>query len=306
MKNNFDELESKVPLVSILLNCYNASSFISKAIESVLSQTYYNWELVIWDDGSTDNTLEVLNKYKDKRIKIFRSSNNVGLGKSRLKAISKLNGNLISILDADDYFEPEKIKKQVEIFNDHPDVSVCATWANFYNELNKVIYLFKTKNKKEELKKKLLYINFLPHSSIMYRKKKALDVGWYSTQLEYSQDYDLTLKLLEVGDLYVINEYLTNIFQSRTNMSNLKSFKSLIFRENILLLKKNLINASSNSLQELIKTSISFNMIKLNISRLKYNFFSSLLFLLKILITNPLIIFKIKKLNKLDERKRVN
>ena len=172
MKNNYDELDSKVPLVSILLNCYNASSFISKAIESVLGQTYHNWELVIWDDGSTDNTLQVINNYKDKRIKIFKSLNNIGLGKSRLKAISKLNGKLISILDADDYFEPEKIKKQVDIFNNYPDVSICATWANFYNELNKIIYSFKTRNKEEELKKKLLYINFLPHSSIMYRKKK--------------------------------------------------------------------------------------------------------------------------------------
>ena len=273
MKNNYDELDTKVPLVSILLNCYNASSFISKAIESVLGQTYHNWELVIWDDGSTDNTLQVINNYKDKRIKIFKSLNNIGLGKSRLKAISKLNGKLISILDADDYFEPEKIKKQVDIFNDYPDVSICATWANFYNELNKIIYSFKTRNKEEELKKKLLYINFLPHSSIMYRKKKALDVGWYSTQLEYSQDYDLTLKLLEVGDLHIIDENLTNIFQSKTNMSNLKSFKSLIYKENILLLKKNLMNTSSNSVQDLIKTSISFNMIKFNIFRLNHNFF---------------------------------
>ncbi len=89
-------------------------------------------------------------------------------------------------------------------------------------------------------------------------------------------------------------------------MSNLKSFKSLIYKENILLLKKNLMNTSSNSVQDLIKTSISFNMIKFNIFRLNHNFFSSLLFLLKILITNPILIFKIKKLNELDERKRVN
>ena len=93
MKNNYDELDTKVPLVSILLNCYNASSFISKAIESVLGQTYHNWELVIWDDGSTDNTLQVINNYKDKRIKIFKSLNNIGLGKSRLKLSANLMEN---------------------------------------------------------------------------------------------------------------------------------------------------------------------------------------------------------------------
>ena len=138
----------------------------------------------------------------------------------------------------------------------------------------------------------------------MYRKKNAEQVGWYSNQLEYSQDYDLTLKLLENNRLYVIKEYLTNILQSETNMTNLKRLKSLIFKENIILLEKNLKKTSSNSTIKLIKDSIKINQIKLHISDFKKNSLTSLYFLIKILILNPFLIFKLKSLQKLDERKK--
>ena len=103
-------------LVSVLLNCYNAEKFISKAIESVIKQTYKNWELIIWDDGSKDSTVDIVKKYQDKRIKIFSKKNNLGLGKSRINAIKFINGALVSILDADDYYHKDKLYKQVEIF----------------------------------------------------------------------------------------------------------------------------------------------------------------------------------------------
>ena len=92
------------PLVSILLNCYNAEKFVAKAIESVINQSYKNWELVIWDDGSKDNTPKILDNYKDERIFIFKQPKNVGLGKSRIEASRHLKGELISIIDADDFF----------------------------------------------------------------------------------------------------------------------------------------------------------------------------------------------------------
>ena len=72
-KNKDRNLKVNEPLVSILLNCYNASKFIAHAISSVIKQTYKNWELIVWDDGSTDDTLSIVNKFKDKRIKIFES-----------------------------------------------------------------------------------------------------------------------------------------------------------------------------------------------------------------------------------------
>ena len=72
------------PLVSILMNCYNSSNYISNAIESVINQTYKNWELIIWDDGSTDETVKVISEFKDDRIKLFLQKNNLGLRASRI------------------------------------------------------------------------------------------------------------------------------------------------------------------------------------------------------------------------------
>ena len=124
------KITSTPPLVSVLLNCYNAEQTISKSIESVLKQTYSNFELVIWDDGSTDNTYSIIKSYKDTRIRIFKNEINIGLGKSRLKAIKELKGSLISIIDSDDFFHLEKLEKQVQIFEMNPKIAICSTWSN--------------------------------------------------------------------------------------------------------------------------------------------------------------------------------
>ena len=228
------------PLVSVLLNCYNAQDTISKAIRSVLSQTYKNIELIIWDDGSKDKTLEIVKSFKDKRIKLFKNKFNIGLGKSRLKAIKKLNGDLIAIIDADDYYENEKIEKQVLVFQKHQEVSICATWSKIFDENFKKLYFFESNATPEIIKKKLKFVNIIPHSSIMYRKKIAEDVGWYSINLEYSQDYNLTLKLINKGEIFIIKEFLSNMVSGKNNMSNSKKLFETVLKENIQILENNL------------------------------------------------------------------
>ena len=98
-----------LPKVSILMNCFNGDKYISEAIDSVLSQTYENWELIIWDNQSTDNSKEVIFSFKDKRIKYFFAENHTGLGKARQLASLKFTGELIAILDVDDIWMREKL-----------------------------------------------------------------------------------------------------------------------------------------------------------------------------------------------------
>ena len=176
--------ENKKPLVSILLNCFNASLFISRAIRSVINQSYTNWELIIWDDGSTDSTVNEIKKFKDHRIKFFAQKKNSGLCLSRINAVEKINGSLVSVLDADDFFEPEKISKQVEIFNKDQRIAICSTWVKFFNENLKLTKIFESNLNNEELKHRLLLVNILPHSSLMYKKSAAQKVGWYSNNFE--------------------------------------------------------------------------------------------------------------------------
>ena len=293
-------------LVSVLLNCYNAEKFISKAIESVIKQTYKNWELIIWDDGSKDSTVDIVKKYQDKRIKIFSKKNNLGLGKSRINAIKFINGALVSILDADDYYHKDKLYKQVEIFKNYPKVGICTTWTKIFNQNDKFIRLFETNLNNEVLKKKVLFLNFLPHSSIMYRKDIAQQVGWYSEQLEYAQDYDLTLKILEKKDIYLIKEHLTYVMLGDTNMSTLKNLKPTVFKENILILKESLTKKDlSERDKRLIKNIIDINLIKLTLIKMKTNFITGFVKFVSILAKNPLIILKLSLLKSLNEQKKL-
>lgn len=294
---------NKMPLVSILLNCFNASNFIEKAIKSVIDQSYQNWELIIWDDGSTDDTLEICKKFKDNRIKIFTSTPNVGLSQSRIKASQKLNGNLIAILDSDDFYHPQKISKQVEIFTKNPNILICSTWAKFILETGKIVNLFENDEPINDIKKKLKFINLLPHSSIMYKKNAAKKVEWYSNDLEYSQDYDLTLKLIGHGDLYLIKEHLTYIVDQPMSMSNLKSLNFTKIMENIKILKNNLKGQNTDKEKEIIKTIIDILFLKLSLINLKKNFISSIKSIITILFKNPLIILKLNILKKIRKDK---
>ena len=294
------------PLVSILLNCYNSSLYISRAIQSVINQSYKNWELIIWDDGSSDNTVEIIKSFNDPRIRLFLQKKNLGLGNSRIRAIKKIKGSLVSILDSDDFFNRQKILKQVNIFNKNKNISLCGTWAKFYDENLDVKKLFSCKLSNTNLKKRLLFVNVLPHSSIMYKKNAAIKVGWYSKKFEYAQDFNLTLKLLKKNDIYLKKKYLTNIIQPLNNMSNSSTFEKIRIKENINILKNNLNNSDNLSNDKtILQNLIYIYSIKLALSSMSLNFIKSFKNLIKIFYKNPSIIFKLKLIEKLLEIKKI-
>lgn len=299
-------IQDPKPLVSILINCYNSANYISRAINSVINQTYNNWELIIWDDGSTDNTVNIIKNFKDDRIRLFLQEKNLGLCKSRLNAIEKINGSLVSILDADDYFESEKILKQINVFKNKKEVALCTTWTKFYDENLSIKKIFKSDLNNNDLKKKLLFHNIIPHSSIMYKKEAAIEVGWYSKNYEYSQDYDLTLKLIQKNDIHLIKEHLTNIIQPKDNMSNSPYFKKIRIEENLKLLKNNLkfFEISSKD-YDLLQNIIQANLIKLALSNLSEDKIYSIKEIIKIFFKNPLILFKFNLLKNLSEYKKI-
>ena len=294
------------PLVSILINCYNSSNFIVRAVSSVINQTYQNWELIIWDDGSTDDTIKILkNKFNDKRIKIFSQNTNEGLGPSRINAIKKINGSLVSILDADDFYNNQKIYKQVEVFKMNKKVAICATWANFYDESLNLVEKFESELTNEEIKRRLLLVNIFPHSSVMYRKDLAINCGWYSELYEYSQDFDLTVKLIKNNELYLVKENLTNITQPSDSMTKSEKYNFIRIKENIKILETNLKHDKlSNKDFKRIKSIIETNYLKLSIKQLKTDFLQSIIKIFSIIFKNPLIFFKFKLVRTLLERKK--
>lgn len=127
------------PLVSVIMPAYNAESFIKKAIDSVLSSTYQNIELLIADDASTDNTINIINQFSDSRIKLFKNSTNYGYLKTWNYLMEKAKGAFICFCDADDYISKEKIEKQAVYLMEHGNIGICGSNISIVNENNEVI-----------------------------------------------------------------------------------------------------------------------------------------------------------------------
>ena len=129
------------PLVSILMNCYNGQEYLKKALNSIINQKYKNWELIFWDNQSTDDSIKIFNSYKDKRFKLFRAKEHTILYEGRNLAIQKTTGELIAFLDTDDIWLPDKLLKQVDLFKNE---EVGLVYGNFWMLNNYSI--FKKKN----------------------------------------------------------------------------------------------------------------------------------------------------------------
>tara|TARA_B100002051_G_C16730741_1_gene638074 strand:+ start:895 stop:1812 length:918 start_codon:yes stop_codon:yes gene_type:complete len=299
----------KKPKVSVLMNCYNSERFIKKSINSVINQTYKNWELIIWDDGSKDNTYKIISKFKDKRIKVFRNTKNLGLGPSRIKAQKKLKGDYIAILDSDNIFMKSKLKKQIQEFKKNKNVSFVATGYSLIDSNDKKIGHYDIELNKNFISY-LCTSNIFAHSSIMYKKDIAKKVGWYSKKLEYAQDYDLTMKLLRKYNCKLIREKLVKIRDHSNNMSTIKELKLTRLKEKIFILKKipfyfklNKEDIKNNK-NEIIFTEIKYLYFSTDYKNFIKNSFKIMFYLIKynFIIFNLMSNLK----NKLFEDKNIN
>ena len=123
----------KEPLISILMNCYNGEAFLKESIESVIEQTYRNWELIFWDNQSTDKSLEIASSYEDERILIFESTSHTNLGEARKNAFKKVRGDFLAFLDVDDTWEKEKLITQLKEFRDK-NIGISFTNSLYFSK----------------------------------------------------------------------------------------------------------------------------------------------------------------------------
>ena len=127
---------NKYNLVSIIMNCHNGEKYIKEAINSLINQSYKNWELIFFDNASNDNSAKIIKKYNDKRIKYYYSKY-VNLGIARKKALEKCRGNFIAFLDCDDFWAKNKLKLQVRDLIKNPDIALSFSNSYFFNKKNK-------------------------------------------------------------------------------------------------------------------------------------------------------------------------
>lgn len=184
------------PLVSIIMNCFNGEKFLNEAIESVLAQTYQNWELIIWDNCSTDSTNDIANSYKDNRIHYYQSLEFVKLGKARNMAIKKSRGEIIGFLDCDDIYLPTKLEKQVPLFN-NPKVGIVICDTLFFNNEGYQKQLYKKRNPPSGMVfRELLSKYFISLETTLIRRKSLDSLEyWFDSNYQMIEEYDLFVRL---------------------------------------------------------------------------------------------------------------
>lgn len=185
----------KQPLVSITMITYNRAHFIAEAIESVRAQTYENWELIIIDDASRDDTESIVGMYSDSRIHYTKHHQNKGIYPSRREAVQQSKGNYIAILDSDDVWsETGKLSKQVEYMGNNPDIGVVGTYITLIDEESHSIGEDRYKTEDTDIRKHILARNQFAHSSTLIRRRAYDDVGGYRN-LNLAEDLDLFLRI---------------------------------------------------------------------------------------------------------------
>lgn len=228
--------EEEAGLVSVIMPSYNRKETIGRAIQSVINQTYQNWELIIVDDASADDTEEAVNSFKDGRIIYLRNEVNRGANYSRNKGIRNASGEYIAFLDSDNTWRQDKLEKQTKLIRCGTDMVYSA--YNFYNGNNcrKLPVLnYPVDFYDRRLCEVLTECNVVDTSTIIVRKSFLDEIGLFDEEMPRHQDYELAVRIAEHGTVQYIDEALADVYRMKQSISN--NHKAL-FKSIVLMLKK--------------------------------------------------------------------
>lgn len=201
-------------LVSVIMPSFNHGKYISKAIESVLNQTFNDFELIISDDCSMDNSVDEIFKHKDGRIKVNIFDENQGAAINTNFLIKEAKGKYIALINSDDIWVKDKLEKQVKFLENNSSYGACFTWASFIDEndnnIMNNIKIFEQPNRTQANWLKHLYINgnCLCHPSILIKSEVYQSIGDYNITLRQLPDFDLWIRLIKKYNINIIQENL--------------------------------------------------------------------------------------------------
>lgn len=196
------------PTVSVVIPTYNRAHLIIETLESVFAQTYTDYEVIVVDDGSTDNTEEVLAPYRD-RIRYIKQKN-AGASVARNRGIVSAQGEYVTFLDSDDIWFPEKLEKQVRFFEQHNHCSfLCGAFCNTSQEPQKKISLYPSTTKMEF--KDFVSVGYIATSSIMIKKDVFLTSGLFDPMYQIGEDRDLWIRISYCFECWYLDELFCNV-----------------------------------------------------------------------------------------------
>jgi len=213
-----------MPRISVIMGVYNGELYLKSAIDSILKQTFEDFELIICDDGSSDQSIEIIKKYmlQDKRIKLIINTENLGLAASLNKCLWEAQGEFIARMDSDDISVPNRFQKQISYLDHHKEISILGGGAKLFDENG----VYGSKNNIVEYNNiNVFKNNYFIHPTVIIRKDALLDVKGYTVaEFTYrTEDYDLWCKLCEKGyQGRNLNDYLLYYRQDKKSYSKRK------------------------------------------------------------------------------------
>lgn len=189
-----------MPLVTVLMGVFNGREHLVRAVESVLTQTFGDFEFLIVDDASTDGTAALLRRLatRDARIRVLEHSENLGLGAALHRGVDAARGDLIARIDSDDECQPQRLDKQVEYLRSHPEADIVGSFAEDVAADGRVLRVRRVPTGHDRIAA-LVWTNPFVHSTVMFRRESILRAGSYDARLRRRQDYDLWFRCARAG-----------------------------------------------------------------------------------------------------------
>ena len=249
--------------VSVLMTVYNTDKYIKDSINSVLSQTYKNFELIIVDDGSNDNSKQIIKKFKNKKIKKYLLKKNIGRIRALNYALRKSAGRYIAILDSDDISIKKRLKTQVDILNKDKNLMLIGSMVRFNNENGKKLFTYPSLEDCSNFENVIHYKNVIPFSTVIFRKEIIKSVGEFSTKVNYAIDYDFILRVKRKYKIRLLPKILVKYTlraESLTNQKKLAPDRCLDQINNLKYSNKNF--RLSSKLKAIIYLKIAIQYLK--------------------------------------------
>lgn len=241
--------KKKTPLVSVLMPVYNAEQYLKPALDSILCQTFSDFELIAINDGSTDSSGDILDEYQkaDPRIVVVHRENK-GLVATLNEAIDLSRGTYLARQDSDDLSFSKRFEKQVEILDAQPRTVLVTGSFEVFDEDDEYLYREILPEKNEDIARAMYLRNPIGHSSVMFRKDTCLLVGKYSDTVGPTEDYELWCRLASEGDFHALE---SAVFRWRVNTKGITSTKNA---EQVAIMRRHLKQRWQQRLPGVIST----------------------------------------------------
>ena len=220
------------------MTCYNAASTIQESVNSIIGQTFTNWELVVVDNCSTDDSLTVVKNLDDDRIRIIALDKNHGRTPALAIALENARADFVAILDADDISSQDRLQQQFDFLTNNPNILVVGSWYRNIDQHGNLINEVKTPTASVNVMRQMASDNPIVNSSAMFRAESARAVGGYNQKYLYAQDFALWLALAKVGEFAILPKFLTDIRRVTSSLSSISSNNLILTADNYELYRQ--------------------------------------------------------------------